>query len=538
MAFAAALAGVLGSMSLALAASNLTQATTGTSNPYATCTAGANSGLAYVNSEVEPYGAVNPSNASNVVAVFQQDRWDNGGAHGLAASVTKNGGTSWSVVPLPFSACASNSPSDLQYERASDPWVSFGPGTPDNPSGTTAYSVSISFNQSPGKNGNTVGAAVSYDGGITWSHAQSLHGDAITGVPLPVPDSNFQYFHDKESVTADPIRPGHAYAVWDVLVGPNANVQSDLHSGSFTDFTLLSSTSNYGATWSAARIINNSANPTTNKNQTLGNVIVVDPRTGTLYDFFDQIYNTGSNAGGHPIGAKGDNVAFQKSTNGGITWTTPQIISPLLTVGVADPNNVNPRTNKTPAPLRTADSIPAPAIDSNGNLVVVWQDARFSGHDEIVVSMSRDGGATWSQPQRVSSQTGQPAFTASVAITSTGTVGVTYYQLGVTSSGFMPTSYLIKKFPEASILTGGIDTGVAPASVAGPFNMLDTPFALGYFTGDYQALLTDSNTFVPVFVQGACGSSLSCSALKSVIPPADTAPTKSDSTNVFIGFGF
>jgi hypothetical protein len=535
MAFVAA---VLGSMSLALAASNLTQATTGASNPYATCTVGAGTGQVYVNSEVEPYGAVNPSDPANIVAVFQQDRWDNGGAHGLAASVTTNGGTSWSVVPLPFSRCAANSPSDLQYERASDPWVSFGPGTPNNPSGTTAYSVSISFNQSAGKNGNTVGAAVSYDGGAMWSHAQSLHSDVITGVPLPVPDSNFQYFHDKESVTADPVRPGHAYAVWDVLIGPNANIQSDLHSGSFTDFTLLSITTDYGVTWSAARVINDSAHPTTNKNQTLGNVIVVDRRTGTLYDFFDQIYNTGSNAGGRPIGAKGDNVAFQKSTDGGLSWTTPQIISPLLTVGVADPNNVDPRTNNAPAALRTADSIPAPAIDSNGNLVVVWQDARFSGHDEIVASMSRDGGATWSLPQRVSSPTGQPAFTGSIAITSTGTVGVTYYQLGDTSVGSMPTSYLIKKFPEASILTGGIDTGVASASVAGPFNMLDAPFALGYFTGDYQALVTAPNGFVPVFVQGACGSSLSCSALTSVVPPADTAPTNSNSTDVFVGLGF
>jgi hypothetical protein len=37
----------------------------------------------------------------------------------------------------------------------------------------------------------------------------------------------------------------------------------------------------------------------------------------------------------------------------------------------------------------------------------------------------------------------------------------------------MPTTYLIKKFPESSIGTGGIDTGVAAATVAGPFNMLD-----------------------------------------------------------------
>jgi hypothetical protein len=326
--------------------------------------------------------------------------------------------------------------------------------------------------------------------------------------------------------------------VWDVLIGPNANIESNIHSGSFTDFTLLSLTSDYGVTWSPARVINNSAHPTTNKNQTIGNVIVIDPRTGTLYDFFDQIYNTGSNAGGGVAGAKGDNVAFQKSTDGGASWSPSQIISPLLTVGVADPNNIDPRTNDAPAPFRTADSIPAAAIDSAGNLIVVWQDARFSGHDEIVISRSSDAGETWSVPQRVSSPTGQPAFTGSVAVSSTGTVGVTYYQFGNTSLGSTPTSYFIKKFPESSILTGGIDTGVAPTLVAGPFNMLDAPFARGYFTGDYQALVTAENTFVPVFVQGACGTSLSCRALTSVTPPADTTPTNADSTDVYVGVGF
>jgi len=520
--FAAALAAVLFSAGLVLAAGTVTQATNTSNDPFVACPVGVGTGLAYAKSEVEPFGAVNPRDATNIVTVFQQDRWNNGGARGLAASVTHNGGTSWAVVPLPFSQCAANSPADLQYERASDPWVSFGPGAPGNPSGTTAYAVSISFNQSPGRNGNTVGAAVSYNGGSAWVHAQSLRGDAATGVPLPVPDSNFQFFHDKESVTADPTRPGHAYAVWDVLIGPNMSVEADLHSASFTDFTLLSTTTDFGVTWSAARIINDSAHPTTNKNQTIGNVIVVDPRTGTLYDFFDQIYNTGSNAGGKPVGAKGFNVAFQKSIDGGDTWSAPQIISPLLTVGVADPNNVDPRTNKVPAPVRTGDITPSPAIGPQGDLFVVWQDSRFSGRDEIAITTSRDGGATWTIPKRVNTPTGQPAFTASIAVSSSGTIGVSYDQLGTTSLGSMPTNYLLKKFSTSAIVVGNIDRGVAETLISGPFNMLDAPFALGYFTGDYEALATLGDSFVPVFVQGTCGPSLACSALTRVTPPPRT----------------
>ncbi|HEV8636172.1 MAG TPA: sialidase family protein [Chloroflexota bacterium] len=536
-----AVAAALATASLVLAAvATVSQVTNARNDPFADCTVGAGTGRSYVKSEVEPFGVVNPTNPSNIVTVFQQDRWSNGGAHGLAAGVTQNGGRSWTVVPLPFSQCATGTPADLQYERASDPWVSFGPGAPGNPGGVTAYTVSLSFNQSPGKNGNTVGAAVSYDGGLTWRHAQSLRSDAATGVALPVPDSNFQFFHDKESVTADPAEPGHAYVVWDVLIGPNMSVEADLHASAFTAFTLFSRTTDFGRTWSPARVINTNAHPTEQNNQTIGNVIVVDPRNGTLYNFFNQIFNTGSNAGGNPGGAHGFNVAFQKSTDGGDHWSPPRIIAPLLSVGVADPNNVDPRTNEPPAPLRTGDILPAPSIDpATGDLYVVWQDARFSGHDEIVISTSGDGGATWTAPKRVSTPTGQPAFTASVAVSS-GAVGVTYYQLGATSPGSMPTTYVIKEFPRSAVTSrtpNSIDSGVAATLVAGPFNMLDAPFALGYFTGDYEALATAGGGFVPVFVQGACGQSLSCRALTSVTPPADRDPTGNDSTDVFVGTG-
>jgi hypothetical protein len=51
-------------------------------SPFASCTIGL-PGTNYVNAEVEPRVAVNPTNPSNIVGVFQQDRWSTGGAHGL-----------------------------------------------------------------------------------------------------------------------------------------------------------------------------------------------------------------------------------------------------------------------------------------------------------------------------------------------------------------------------------------------------------------------------------------------------------------------
>jgi hypothetical protein len=536
-------------VSPALAGSAVNQVTNAGNDPYAACTVNAG-GIVYDRSEVEPFGSVNPTDPNNIITVFQQDRWSNGGAHGLAAGVSRDGGSSWSIVPLPFSSCATGTPADLQYEAASDPWVSFGPGTAADPAhGATAYTVSISFNESAGRNGNTVGVAASSDGGTTWAHAQSLHADAQSGVPIPVADDNFQFFHDKEAVTADPTRPGWAYAVWDMLIGPNPNETSDLHSFSFSDDTLFSRTTDFGATWSPVRIINTSANPSTTRNQTIGNIVVVDPRTGVLYNFTNQIFGTGSNSGGNPGGNHGDNAAFQKSTDGGSTWSAAQIIAPMDDIGVVDPNNVDPRTNNAPAPFRVGNGLPEPAIDpETGDLYAVWEDSRFSGQDEVAITRSTDGGATWSAPKRVSTP-GGPAFTPVVAVTDSGvaglagTVGVTYYQLGATSSGSSPTTYFIKRFSAtAAGDSSSVDTGVAATTVLGPFNMLDAPFARGYFTGDYESLLTTGSgataSFDPVVVAGACGASLSCRALTSVVAPTNRAATGNDSTDLFFGTGF
>jgi hypothetical protein len=317
------------------------------------------------------------------------------------------------------------------------------------------------------------------------------------------------------------------------------SVEADLRSASFTDFTLLSRTTDYGQTWTPARIINRSINKSTGQNnQTIGNVIVIDPRTGTLYDVFDQIFATGTKGGGKPNGRHGFNVAYQKSVDGGDNWSQPQLTAPLLSVGVTDPNNVDPTNSKRAAPLRTGDILPMAAVSGTGDLYAVWQDSHFSGRDEIAISTSGDVGATWTLPKRVNTPNGQSAVTAAVAVSSDGTIGVSYYQLDPTSLGSMPTRYVLKTFSRSKLLATRIDTGVSETPVAGPFNMLDTPSAAGYFTGDYEALVSSGGNFLSVFVQGACGASLDCRALQSVEPPADTRPTGHNSTDVYAGIGF
>ncbi|KVA22407.1 sialidase family protein [Burkholderia ubonensis] len=429
-------------------------------SPFAACTTGG-PGTVYVNAEVEPWLAVNPARPTNMIGVWQQDRWSNGGAHGLVAGYTFDGGATWAQTPQPFSACA---PGGLPYERASDPWVSFGPDG-------TAYSVSISFNQS--NNGNAVGASVSTDGGQTWSSPALLIADN---------EPTTQFFNDKESVTANPVKAGTAYTVWDRLELPNGNPYANLHTQAFRGPTLFSKTVDGGKTWSKARVIVH----VPSRQQTIGNQIVVDPKSGTLYNFFNLIKPPFSKAAGK--------VAFIKSTDDGATWTQPQVIAGLQTVGVTDPN--------TGEPVRTGDIIPEPAIDpASGQLYVVWQDSRFNGgnYDEIALSTSTDGGATWSAPLQVNTPTGRAAFNPSVRVNEGGAVMVTHYDFRDLPAG--DTTTLPTGFWRKISLDGG-RTFVAERRVGGPFDLKVAPNAEGFFIGDYQGLdVGPSSSFHPFFVQ-------------------------------------
>lgn len=433
-------------------------------NPFAACTLGTAPGAVnYPNAEVEPWVAVNPTNPQNIIGAWQQDRWSDGGARGLVAGYSTNGGTTWNTVAQPFSACAAGGPA--RYDRVSDPWVSIGPDG-------TAYSVSISF-QGVGYD-NAVLASTSRDGGATWTAPKTLIEDL--GSP--------QFFNDKESVTADPETEGTAYAVWDRLVSPNENPRAAAHASAFTGPTLFSKTTDYGATWSPPTV----AVHTGNRQQTIGNQIVVGP-DGTLYNFFDLILGTGKNGIDKLHGL---NVAFTKSTDRGASWTAPQVIAKLNTVGVTDPN--------TGAAVRTGDIIPEPAIDpATGQLYVVWQDSRFNGgkYDEVAISTSTDGGATWSTPARANTPKGVPAFTPSVSVAG-GKVGVAYYDfrnLTVGNTSTLPTDYWFTSSPTGTPALGD------ETHVHGPFDMTTAPEARGFFVGDYAGLAPVGSSFASLSVR-------------------------------------
>jgi hypothetical protein len=508
-------------------------------DPFVGCLVGGNgTGLSYRSAEVEPWIASNPAQTSNVVGAWQQDRWSDGGAKGQVAGWSFDGGHTWGQTPQPFTECAQPfyTTRVLQYQRTSDPWVSIGPDG-------TVYSVSLPFDGDSIRNG--LGAAVSRDGGRTWIRQRDID-------PLIARSDTLNPSDDKESVTADPLHAGWAYAVWDQLHDffppcPVAPARAAImrardrgHArlagaaspspcpGIFTGPTYFSRTRDGGQTWEKPRLIV----ATGPNEQTIGNAIVINQQTGVLYDFFNFIEANGNN-----------NIEMVFSKDRGTTWSSRQYVQRLFTTeetrlagcacGVVDPRDAAKA-------LRTGDIIPEAAIDpSSGQLYVIWQDGRPNGfrNDMLFASTSTDGGlaGTWSKPTLVNPPTDKAAFTATISVGEDGRVGVVYYDF--TPPLTSPDILLTDTWFTA---TSGPGLNFGPRTlIGGPYNMEAAPNARGFFVGDYIGLAAliprpDANLaveleeFVPLFVMTNCTDN-SCRAQGTL----DGSPAGPDSTDAF-----
>jgi hypothetical protein len=505
-----------GALIVAASTSGLAKATTPTSlvqvsgpppSPLAGCSNAGQSGRNFPDAEVEPQLAVS---GSKQIAMWHQDRWSNGGGHGIGVGFSSDGGKTWTDSTLPIDMCAPGTPDSLSfYQRASDPWVSFGPDG-------TAYASALSFNRTDNK--NAVAAATSTDAGATWANVQPIPGSVF---------ATSQYSTDKNATTADPVKAGTAYTVWDTLVLATDNPDDNPHTQAYTGPTYFSKTTDGGQTWSQAKIIVDTAQ----RQQTIGNIIVVDPRDGTLYNFTDLIVPPNTPFQGTRFNAQ---LAFVKSTDGGDTWTAPHIVGPFNSLGVIDPN--------TGQRLRVGDILEEVAIDpASGKLYAVYESStnynknlnqsRGAWDNEILLTTSSDGGTTWTGPSVVHAlASGLPTYTPTVAVNG-GTVAVTYYDnrnLTPGQTANLPTDYWV------SYSTDGGVSFSKEQHIAGPFDQLTAPFARGFFLGDYEGLQPRGSGFEAAFVKTNCNA---LDTAGQVFPsggacaPANSTATATSNTN-------
>jgi len=430
-------------------------------SPFMTgCEGAPQTGTVYPNAEVEPWVDVNLTDDNNLVGNWQQDRYSNGGARGNLSAYSLDGGTTWTIPPISsasdtgqakFSRCTGgNAANGGDFERATDPWVSFSPNG-------VAHQVALSINDS--NVANAVLTSRSFDKGANWED------------PVVVKfDDRANFFNDKETLTADPTDSRFVYVTWQRIVAPNerASARAGERAAAFRSLAWFARSDDNGASYDVVKPILNPGN----KAQTIGNQIVVLPN-GDLVMVFNLIRNVGAQRN------RGFTAAVMRSTNKGDTWSAPIEIDRMITDGVTDPADGHD--------VRTGDLLPQIAVDDNsGALYVVWQDDRFTGEEQIAFSRSTNGGRTWSATRRISTVGGvNQAFIPTVRVADDGTVAVQHYDFRFDDPATTPPLttdvWLLRS-------TNGGGTWTEERVGSSSFDMTTAPDALGYFVGDYAGL--------------------------------------------------
>jgi len=314
--------------------------------------------------QAEPHVALDPTDPRHLLAVAQEGRFFDGGARGIGAYVSSDGGRTWEGTLMPDLTVATGG----EWERATDPVAGFGPDG-------TAYVNSFAFNTER-DDATAVLLHRSTDGGRTWE-----------GPFLVDRSDTFRQSYDKNWMTIDlgagSPREGRIYVAWTNFLSG----QSGSYSGSPL---LIAHSDDGGETWSepvrAART-----------RWAQGAIPLVAP-DGTLHVVYLELF-------------KGL-LRIVRSTDGGATFRKARIVTDIVLSALPG--------------LRTGEDLPAATIDPvTGMLHVVWQDGRYDAGDVLAVR-SLDG-RTWSAPIIVNDdEEGGVQFTPAVTAVG-GQVHVVWY---------------------------------------------------------------------------------------------------------------
>jgi len=313
----------------------------------------------------------------------------------------------------------------------------------------------------------------STDKGKTWSELSIVSAGVSTVV-----------FNDKNWLHYDPVS-NNLYVVWTIYSFlPTTVMAPGLAPDPLSKGVIYFSRSGDGGrTWSEPKEISEGKS-----NQ--GAVPATDAK-GTLYI----VWNADDPDERPDVEKQPGSLAFVVSTDRGETFTKPSRFGPY-----------HPMPSPLPNAFFRTSTLPGLAIDTTdgpfaGSLYVVYNDWNpAEEHADVKITVSRDGGATWSEPSRVNDDdTRTDQWMPNVAVDSAGRVHVVWLDRRDDPANTKYRAY-------AGISTdGGATFGQAPASdeASDPLADQDTDPLTGQprrinFLGDYiQVATAGTRSFTP-----------------------------------------
>ncbi|HEY8740956.1 MAG TPA: sialidase family protein [Candidatus Dormibacteraeota bacterium] len=440
----------------------------------------------------EPSIAIDPTNHDHAVVVFHVGRANDGGAAADGFAVTFDQGRTWRQGLFPFLTQATGDRTSPQ--RVSDPRVAFGPD------GRHVYATAQPYNNNVIPALSSVVSMRSLDGGLSWARPVVLVADNISQNISQSDAYLLNNGFDQPDLTVDlgtgaGHHAGRIYLTW---------VRLSLFQAAYAAYS-----DDGGASWvkggsGQGFLINLGNVPLYPRPVVLGNgdLAVMDWNANASLAGMPSYFGDAGPVQSNPqtTSAQNQTGGYQLYTAAGAGATsgvTPLVFSPV-------PVTVAYLANNTLRGQRSAEKQPLFAVDPHGGrLYAAWTDARFRTDmaNDILLTYSDDGGATWNYPHRVNP--GAPGdnvdhWCAMIAAGADGVLRVGYRQRQEAASptaGFLNFSPKVDTFYVES-RDGGRTFGT-PLEVStvqsdlrfGAFDGGQTNVGQGgVFLGDYDAM--------------------------------------------------
>ena len=418
-------------------------------SPVEGCSAGRGPGRLFEGSEVEGHLSADASRPGQLVAAWQQDRFEFGGARAVLTAVSSDGGMTWRRSEMPqLSLCGgARAGTPGAFQRVTDPWLVHG-------SDKDVYLATLSVDVDPasvfGVGREAILVTRSRDGGRSWSRPVAV-----------ITDQNPAVFNDKPSLSAHHQRPGRLYAAWGLLE----------RRGFLTEGVLmLSTSSDHGASWSPPRPI---FDPGDAASAFAPQIAALDG--GRLLAVWTTVRTQSD-------GRFTFELSALTSDDDGRTWSRPAIIA-------------RPETNEVIEPtsgLAVVDGahIPALAVDRTGGIIYVAWLERVGSVNAFRLALSRDGGRSWEAAEGVTPRRG--GLLPSLAVSPSGEVALGGLEL-VSDRAHLTARPLLATCA-ASACVAESDWQVM--SPRGPVvDLARAPLTEGPFVGDYLGLAWTGSGF-------------------------------------------